>query len=425
MSKRVKKFERFHRHSVIQYGLSFDFTTPSPTSKLGITLIGPVDEERRSYEFIFEPPLEKIHAGSSHLSIMHIESKRRDTLITILPKTEDKKFQEPFILFATHVVRLDPNYVTKMYLTIVNNQLRGDVTVPIWNPHFNMQWYIGLDRYQSLDFSDAERISYGGVTASKTGRLLGYYPGVSDFSGWRAVSMRVGRLYEPLIATLYLNHHPDYKFKESEFRFLENSNDGAIVDGIINNEFAVEFKSSKFNCDFEPVYMSQCILEMACGFPHVDLVKFCERQVKASGNLWVTTYECKEIRIYRNIELEKELVKLCRQSNVLKGPKFDAIIQTEPYVKMRATLENLTHQCNQNATQIPVDLKVVEKFKQYKQNLLDIQMDDSCLLDPVLDRIEKRQCRIFSAFQEENPSEFVKETIDQIQDYAELLKKRY
>lgn len=451
MRKRDKKFERFHRHSLIQYGLSFDFTTPSPDARFGITLIGPVDDEKRSYEFNFYPPLEKIHAGSSYLSVMHIESKRRDTIITILPKTEDKKFQDPFFVFTTHVVRSNLSHITKLYLTIVNNQLRGDIATPIWNPHFNMEWFIRSvipNEYHSLDFFDPEqsmdsvdvskipqgsyiagKSSYG-LTASRSGKLLGFYPGTSDFSGWRAVSMRIGRLYEPLIAIMYLKNHSDYKFYEIGFTSVENGNgiDGCQVDGKINCsaiDFAAEFKCSKFNCDFEATYISQCVIEMACGFPFIDLVKFSERQVKqANTNIWMTKYECKEIRLYRNPELEKEILNLCHHSASLKGPKFDAVIQTEPYIEIRNKLENLARECNEKAKQVPVDLKIIEQFKQYKQNVLNVQSDDSILLDPTLDRIEKRQCRIFSLIQEENQDEFVKETIEQMEDYCELLKKK-
>lgn len=453
MKKRVKKtyFERFHRHRVIQYGLAFDFTTPSPDTKFGITLIGQVDEERRNYEIRFDPPLEKIYGGSSHFSVTHIESKRKDTVITVLPKTEDKMLQGDFMIFPTHVIKSNAQgALLLIYLTIVNNQMRGDINVPIWNPHFNLQWCLNrlLDnRYQALDFFDPEfkggpvdvskipqgsfianKTSYG-LTSSRTGKLLGYFPGTSDFSGWKAVSMRIGRLYEPIIAATYLKHHSDYKFKEIGFTSLEEGSDadGAQIDGLINGEFAVEFKSSKFNCDFEPNYISQCIMEMACGFPHVDLVKFCEKQVKTSGtNIWTTTFECKEIRLYRNKDLEKELIGLCKQSMAIQRAnpsKFEALMQTEPYVKMRATLESLATECNQKAKQIPVDLKLIEDIKRYKQNTLDIQMEDSITLDPIIDRIEKRQARIFAAFQEENKEGFVKETMEQIQDYSELVKK--
>lgn len=451
MSKRVKKFERFHRHSIIQYGLAFDFTTPSPNAQFGITLIGPVDDEKRSYEFLFNPPIEKIYAGSSHLSILHIESKRRDTIITILPKTNDKSFQDPFYIFSTHVARSHGDHITKLYLTIVNNQLRGDINVPIWNPHFNMQWFIRsvientyntlefFDPDQSLESVDVSKIPQGsyiagkssyGITASRFPKLLGFYPGTSDFSGWRAVSMRIGRLYEPLIAIMYLKHHSDYVFNEIGFTCIENGNgvDGCQVDGRISCggvDFAVEFKSSKFNCDFEATYICQCVIELACGFPFVDLVKFSERQVKQpNSNVWTTQYECREIRLYRNPELEKEIINLGHHAASIKGTKFEDIIKTEPYVNIRSKLEKIAQECNQKATQIPVDLKIIEKFKEYKKNTIDIQSQDSILLDPTLDRIEKRQCRIFALIQEENQDEFVKETIEQMEDYCELLKKK-
>lgn len=442
MTKRVKKqelFERFYRHRIVQYGLFFDFTTPSPNARFGVTLIGPsTDEEKRSYEIRFNPPIEKIHGSSSYLNITHATSKRMDTVLTILPKTTDKKLQVPFVIFSTHVVRIeDEKHVVCMYLTIVNNQLRGDIDTPIWQPHFNMQFFMGrnVKKYLPLDFFDPEykgptdvskipqgsfiaaKVSYG-LTSSRSGKLLGFFPGVSDFSGWKAVSMRTGRLYEPVIAGLYLKHHPEYTFNEIGFTSFQNGSeaDGAQIDGLINGEFAVEFKSSKFNCDFEPSYISQCILEMACGFPHVDLVKFCERQKKTNDNVWETTYECKEIRIYRDVELEKQVIDLCKQA--MKNPKL-----SETFGDMRSRLQKIAAECNEKATQIPIDLKFIESFRRYKEDTLATQANDAIIMDPVMDRIEKRQARIFAAYQEENRNDFIRETMDQIQDYSELVKK--
>ena len=50
-------------------------------------------------------------------------------------------------------------------------------------------------------------------------------------------------------------------------------------------------------------------------------------------------------------------------------------------------------------------------------------MTVSATATSVMDRIEKRQARIFAAFQEEDKLEFTREVMDQVQDYAELVKK--
>ncbi len=141
--------------------------------------------------------------------------------------------------------------------------------------------------------------------------------------------------------------------------------------------------------------------------------------------MWVIEHMCKEIRIYHNQELEDELIKLCKQSApLLKSnyAKFIELMQTPPYQKMRSYLENMAAECNDRALPIPVDTDLLKRLEEYKEHVLAVQFDDSLSVHPIMDRIEKRQARIFAAFQEENPLEFVQETMAQLQDYAELVK---
>jgi hypothetical protein len=102
---------------------------------------------------------------------------------------------------------------------------------------------------------------------------------------------------------------------------------------------------------------------------------------------------------------------------------FVELMQTPPYQKMRSYLEHMAKECNERAVQIPVDLDLLDRLNKYKESVLNIQFNDSLTIDPVMDRIEKRQARIFAAFQEEDKLEFTREVMDQVQDYAELVKK--
>ena len=469
----------FHRHRIIHASLAFDFTSPSATAKFGLSSDS-IDEERRNYEILFNPSLEKIYASSSYLTVTHIPSKRMDTRICILPCTEDKKMESNHLIFVTHYVTLDEqlNHCVSLHLSITNNQMRGDTDVPIWNPVFRLEWFCNREtggRYKALGipisggkFFDTSKFPQGsaiigkgtgGISSNRTGKLVGFYledtgggGGAGTFTGWRAVTVRFGRINEIVGALMYLKHHPDRVFSEAGYMSIGDTLDGSQVDGIISTplvgaksiEFtsvpgvpgadkgpdldsAIEFKCSRSNCDFEASHISQCIWEMACNFPYIDLVRYCECPVKEPGkNVWSTKYECKEIRIHQNQEIEDELLKLCRQSAPLLKSNYKAFVelmQTPPYQKMRSYLEHMAKECNERAVQIPVDLELLDRLKKYKESVLNVQFDDSLTIDPVMDRIEKRQARIFAAFQEEDKVEFTREVMDQVQDYVELVKK--
>ncbi len=443
----------FNRQRINLHGLAVDFTTSSTDCKFGIVCTSPpTSTESLSFEIRFSPPIEKIHASSSSLSIMHIESKRTDTRIFILPSTNDKKLQGSYILFPTHVVGLDEQLdkIHILYLSVQNCQMRGDVGTPIWNPVFNMQWFIHKELNGRFDpllvrsegETDVSKIPQGaavpikqsgGITSSRVPKLIGYYPGRFEaIIGWKAVAVRFGKIYEQIAMLMYMKKHADRTFHEVGFMSIEGSSlDGAMSDGIIEDSekirFPIEFKCSRTSCNIEPAHLAQCIWEMACGFPYIDLVRFCERQAKDPNNsqTWSTVYECREIRIFRDKEKEEELIKLSRQAHsLLKNDynKYAELMQTAPFVKMRAFLDKLAIECNEKAVPIPVDIDVIGQFHQYKKNILDIQDCESFILHPIMDRIEKRQARIFAAYQEEDKSEFIRETLIQMQDYAELAK---
>jgi hypothetical protein len=461
----------FHRHRVIHGSLAFDFTTPSPEAKFGVSSDDP--DDTRNYTILFNPPLEKSHGSSSYLTITHIESKRMDTRICILPKTEEKRLIRNWFIFVTHLVQLDEqlNACIGAQLAVTNCQLRGDVDTPIWKPVFRLDWFcdreLGSGRYIPLnpvptDSSLPVDVSRqpqgsgtiinkgaGGISSNQAGKLIGYFMSKDGkkeaFTGWKAATVRFGKVNEPVAMLMYMNHHKDRVFSEAGYMSIGETLHGAMVDGVVSTQAsthdpiipngverdlsgAVEFKCSRSNCNFEPFHISQCIWEMACGFPHVDLVRYAEIPNKQPGtNVWETLRVCKEIRIYRNQELEDELIRLCKLSHPLSKnnyAQFCELMQTEPYQKMRSYLEHMASKCNECASPIPVDLDLLKRLEKYKEHTLSIQFDDSLSVHPIMDRIEKRQARIFAAFQEVDAVEFIRETMDQMQDMGELVSAK-
>ncbi len=455
--KRLKAPEpvvtRVRRDRVLLNGLAYDFTTPSPDTSIGVGMGNTrPDADVFPIEVRFDPPLEKVFAASSTLAIVHLESKRRDTMLTILPHTEDKRLvQSSYFEFVTHTCKVDEAGVHVLYFTITNEQLRGDCPVPIWRPNFNLG--LGFEpRYKSLPFfppdtplSQAVDLSQipqntgyplshkpaGGVSSSRVPKLLGFYPGPdAPFNGWRSAAVRFGRMSESKSILMYLAHHQDYTYSETGFRSLENGGllDGAMCDGIVTGPsgetFPLEIKASRTNCNFEAAHVAQVIWQLACGYSFADLVRYCERQVKDANGLWKTHYECKEIRLYRHPGTEKTIIELCQQSHALQYKDFkafDALVQTPPYVEMRKQLEALTEQANKDAKTIPVDESILERLEQYKSDTLATQNIDNQVSHPLLDRIENRQARIFAAFQEADAETVRKEVREQLRDYTEML----
>jgi len=467
----------FHRHRIIHASLAFDFTTPSPVTKFGLSSDSTGDDSR-NYSIVFTPPLDRLSASSSYLTVTHLESKRMDTRICILPTTEDKKLEGTWFTFVTHYVELDAqlNACIGAQLSLTNCQLRGDIATPIWLPSFRLEWFcereLGKGSYVPIDINasivpngggtDVSKQlqgsgavlskGIGGITSSRTGKLIGYHQDGGQkevFNGWKAASVRFGKVHEPIAMLMYMKNHPDRIFTEAGYMSIGDTVNGAMVDGVVSDTAkpvsdttapgvpsalseplivhgAIEFKCSRSNCNFEPFHISQCIWEMACGFPYVDLVRYAEIPTKQPGtNIWNIQYECKEIRIYHNQELEDELIKLCKQSApLLKSnyAKFTELMQTAPYQKMRSYLENMAKECNERALSVPVDTDLLKRLEAYKENVIKIQFDDSLTVHPIMDRIEKRQARIFAAFQEADKRDFVQEAMAQVQDYAELVK---
>ena len=268
------------------------------------------------------------------------------------------------------------------------------------------------------------KVDSSGITGSRIPKLLGYYPTSGTGkevarSQWQAAAIRFGCIYESIALLHYLKHHLNYKYKEAGFLSITSPDnptelDGAIPDGILidtetNVEFVVEFKCRRKTNDVEGSHLAQGIFEMASGptFPHVDVVTFCERSKKVNGE-WETIQQEQEIRLYRSESIERDMYELVRRSAALyyrDFPAFCQLVQTEPYVRMRAHLDTLAVEANRKAKVIPIDpLVESERLVGYKAYHSAHQFADTITsVHPILHRIEQRQSRIFAAYQVRNP----------------------
>lgn len=464
--------QRMRRIRVILDSLAFDLTTPSPDGDFAVSTIGPSDGDRVHLVVKFAPILEKEYATSSTISVTHFPSKRQDTIIVVLPKTEDKRGVSyppnyDYLEFCTHTVKIEQDNVSLLYLTLNNVQMRGDVDVPIWKPEFNF----GLGyfprtfegKYEPLSFYPPDvhfggvidlscipqkysLVSFkpsGGITGSKVAKLIGYYVSPTfqtqeQFTGWNAVNVRFGRQGEDTLKLIHLLNHPEFtKMKEVGYLTINQQvreADGSEPDLIVQDEkgfpFPVEYKYSRSNSTIYGNHIAQCIWEMASGptFPQCYLVRGCERQTKVGTNQWTNIMEAKEIKLFRSEEREKELIQL--SVNALKVynnrdyPKFLQLMETEPYKQFRDYLDKLAEESNQKATKLEIREELIKEMNDYRQQILDKQEEDVLTTHPIMDRIEKRQARLFAAFQEEDREVFLREACEQIGDYADLLKTK-
>lgn len=448
---------RFRRLRTIVDGLAFDLTTPDPQVEFGVTILdsGP-GKDRVHYEFRFVPPMSREHASNSYITTLDLQSKRQDVQLVVLPSTDDKNLRtinddHIYLTFPSHAARLtvpDALNVSLVYATLHNIQLQGDVNTPIYAldilgpPH---------ERYKTLEYFppvpiegiaiDATTYPQGlpmsfkqgtGHTSSRVAKLIGYYPGKDNFNGWKRAAMRFGHLKEFTAVMVYLNHFPERVFYQTGFHQSENGS--AQPDGLIDDPLNVmgagegyddldptqgiiEIKCSRSNCNYEGSYIVQCVWEMmASNRSWCDLVRYCEKPVKVD-DMWTTQATFRVARLYRHKETEDRLVTLIKKSSV-------PFVDSEEYAAMRTHFDYMANMANtQQSQEIPVPQEVLNSIRNYREEYLAKHRRDVDIIDPTLERIEKRQAIIFEGIQGDrsNPA-FQQEVIQQIQDYADLLK---
>lgn len=427
---------RVRRIRLILGDLAFDVSTEQSDLQFGVS------RENRQMDFTirFDPPLEKESGATSYLQVTHLPSKRRDCEIVVLPNTTDKRIRKLenwcFLVFPSHSVKLsdDGRLVECLYLSLVDEQLRGDCEIPILRPVFRYYTVFGeryhpLEYYPPIDLSgiaiDATKFPQGhpltfkgkdtGIQSSSFGKFLGYYPdGDNDFNSYRLANMRFGVISEPMLVAVYLDHFKDCHFYQAGY--YSNGVVAAQPDGLIDEDGLFEAKSSRSNCTFEGSHIAQIIGAMAaCDRKWCDLTKFCEKRVKNDRNEWTTAYTWRCVRIFRSRELEKLILEL-----VKAGPPVPESSTQADYQLARRKLDEIAQTANTTeSTELPVPPEVLERMHSYRRAYFAEHAKNIDYIHPIMDVIEKRQARIFAAHYD--GADMTAEIHDQIHDYLNLL----
>jgi hypothetical protein len=278
-----------------------------------------------------------------------------------------------------------------------------------------------------------------------------------DFTGWKAVGVRFGRLREHNIVLSYLSYQKHVHFHECGFvPHPDNpeqwgaSPDGVFIDPTMDwsqlpketqRDFAgyrktmdctrgaAEFKSSRFNCKFNGYYIGQCIWEMqSLQVMWCDLIRYCERRQRDhTTGTWSVVYECKRIRLFRDAAKERKMLELVKRARTVEltgnSKAYMALVHSGPYKEMRAEFDQLAQIANQlpdEVCKIPVNTELANKMESYKRDLHNLDQHELVSLHPAMDRIEQRQADIFAQFQEQDKKECLQLILDQIRDYTEL-----
>lgn len=399
--KKAKVSPRRVRRTV--NGLYFDFTLPFESqSDIGVSLL-----KNDQYSIIFSEPLAKLYGSSTYLTITDSKTMRCDTRLVILPKTADFLFENNRFDFVTHWCQMDDKQrVVEMGVQLINGQARGDTEIAIWQPLFRLRIAKSLVKSDNWQIAAqfATRNLPNGLTTSRFAKYLGYYRQENKPNAWMAAAMRYGQIMEDPAKLLYLRNHSDFVISDVI------PNDFCIPDALVGSDGILSIKASQNNCIFESSYIIQVVGEMIVyDRKWSDIVKFCKKGP-----------QCKEIRVHRDSTKEEGILKLVIQAFQSREPA--KLWDTPSYVDARAYFDGLAKLANENAQDLQIPENFVESIESYKEELLKNQDSEILIKDPVMDRIEKRQHRIFAHYFDNKLDELRRELAEQIQDYAELGK---
>lgn len=445
--KPIPRLRRIREHAG---DIAVDLTTPCADVYHGVEVVQSDENEELHLEVRFNPKLSRQDAAKSCLNLLHIPTKRTIGQVVILPYTSVKdlyRFEEEcqvYMAFPSHAVRFDWDdgmLVEALYVKVVNVQMDGNRTTPQYVVHFE---YTGHDRITPLEYYppikllkqsiDArtypQRLALSfkpktGLTSSRVAKKLGYYPGPDNFNQWKRLAMRFGRRYEVVALLNYLDKRPAVSFQETGFH--ETASCAAQPDGLLTDPNAtattgqgfehldptkgvIEIKCSTSNCNFEGPHIAQAMWEMmAVNVAWCDLVRYCERQeCDPMTKKWHTVRTIRIIRMYRNQTKDDALL------NAVQNPqKRD---------EMRQQLDRMAQEANERESEQPVDDSVHRLLDQARRDYFAQHAMEVDVVDPTLDRIEKRQALIFDHFQTNREGvELRQEVLAQIQDLAHIL----
>lgn len=447
VSQKIVRQRRIREHSG---DVAVDLTTPDPDVYMGVDTVAGDEGEELHLEIRFNPPLHRTQATGSYLNLMHVPTKRPIGQIVVLPHTDTKtlrRFEEEqhvYLAFPSHAARFDWNdgmLVTHVYIKIVNVQMDGARRTPTYRVDFHydqcdqihpLEYYppIRLEK-QAIDartYPQRLALSFKpktSITSSRVPKVLGYYPGPDNLNNWKRAAMRFGRAFEILALLTYLDRNPNIQFYETGYH--ETGKCAAQPDGLLCDPNAIpvqhgfetyeptrgiiEIKCSSVNCNFEGPHMAQAMWEMmAVDVTWCDLVRYCQKQIcDPITKKWHMQRSIRVIRMYRN---------------ALKDAMLQTAVSKGDSPEMRKMLDEMATEANQRELEVEVDDSVASKLDAARTTYFEQHAAEVESVDPVLDRIEKRQALIFDHFQTDRKGlPLQAEVLGQIQDLCDLIKQ--
>lgn len=491
--------------------LAFDFTYPRDLQTIDIN-VTQLDQHGESFSITFDPSMPKSVAQQTNLRVIHLPSRTCNCTLLMLPLdsahvqkcalTKDLKF----IACATHALQLDTQHgkescIIRVFLMLNNVQLSNPHSPPIlqpcidyryfFNSHFEKGRYTGLPYFPpdpNLDVKllgeigiDASQIPQripmwfklrDAITSSKVSKLLGEFaPRLGSVeatqfnffasepaSGWRELTMRLGRLREPVQIACLLQQYPNLRFEEVGYvHHPTRIGRGASPDGILydtnqtwealpasTRDFyqkdtsinvkrgVVEFKASPNDCEFRANHIGQCLWEMMCAnVVWCNLVRYQESWARDNETQrYHGKSTCKVIRVYRYEPLETKLIQHVEQAHALvNNPQaFLKLIWSPSFVALREEFAALARQCTIDATNVNIPTELIEQMLTWRD---ETAMATSTTTDmtndknDIVTRIEQRQSEAFNLYYgtQAERMQFVALASEQVQDYSLLIQE--
>ena len=313
--------------------------------------------------------------------------------------------------------------------------MRCDNPTPIWQLYLSPPVH---DRYEPLPYfppvvldmpMDAtmypQRLplsfkSNTGITSNRVPKLLGYYPGKDEMTNWKRVAIRNGRLKETEAVFTYLHHYPKRTYSETGYHETEQAF-GCQPDGLIHDpeqkkvgtDGLIEIKCSTKSCLLEGPHFAQAIWEMmTTQRPWIDVMRYCVRQVyRSETKKWETQRVFRVVRLFREPKKEEQLLAALKDASLAE--------------EMRVQLDKMALDANTtHSEEQTVDDAVVKLLQTHREQYFEQHKRQVEVVDPALDRMDKRHAVIFELFQAESRvSELHTPVAEQIQDLVEIIKK--
>jgi hypothetical protein len=434
-----------------------------------------------NYVIHFKPPMDHAAASRTRVSVSYCGEKIQENtnLFTTLvspPGTEPihyslKPGHLEYQLFETHVLRVYGTQIGSMYLSFENVlcnqfmdthasiQLQVDMGLSFLPRHISgaflrwfppdvdpIMWGLVIDPSLIPQRSPLWFKLRGIVSGSKAYQLLGFWAdrAGTPFGIHARAAMRLGSISEPYVFMAYLSVYPGRSFQEVGWckaprdRYPEGwgaSPDGIFLDPTMTwdqvpeatreayctlcdiTRGAAEFKVSRTKTQMEAYFIPQVYMEMiALNVVWCDLVRFKHSRYK--NDHWIYEDQACVYRIYRDPELEKDLVALWKYALA-----HDNCVIEKPFVDMRQRLETMAESMEPVKQIDTSDETISALYRAYDAHEASLRVTQcETEQDYLWSDANERHQKIMRLDQSANRAQMIQLLAEQIQVYSGIIQ---